>query len=269
MRLKNIPIIAALILCFASSAFAGQSIKISGSTTILPIMQRVIEAYMAAHPDVQIAVSGGGSSNGIKALLDGTADIAMASRTIKDKEIDLAGKKGLSPKQVVIALDAVIPIVNKNNPVNNLTTDQLQAIYAGKITNWKEVGGDDQGIVVVSRDTSSGTYETWSKFVMKKTRVFPGALLQASSGAVLQAVSKNPRAISYDGIGYVDDTVKALTVDGVAGNDITAKDKSFPIARTLQVYITDTPSDTTKGLIDFILSPEGQRIVKEAGFIAL
>ncbi|MFV0423372.1 phosphate ABC transporter substrate-binding protein [Oleidesulfovibrio sp.] len=269
MRLKNLAIVAALVLGFASSAFAGQSIKVSGSTTILPIMQRVIEAYMKAHPDVEIAVSGGGSSNGIKALLDGTTDIAMASRTMKDKEMKLAEEKGLSPKQVVIALDAVIPIVNKSNPVSDLTIEQLQAIYAGKVTNWKEVGGNDEGIVVVSRDTSSGTYETWSKFVMGKTRVFPGALLQASSGAVLQAVSKNPRAISYDGIGYVDSSVKALTVNGVEGNDKTAKDKSFPIARTLQVYIDGNPSGATKGLIDFILSPEGQNIVKEAGFIKL
>lgn len=269
MRMKHLAIVAALVLGLTSSAFAGQKIKIAGSTTILPIMQRVVEAYMKANPDVEIAVSGGGSSNGIKALLDGTIDIAMASRTMKDKEVKMAAEKGMNPKQVVIALDAVIPIVNKSNPVNDLTIDQLQAIYAGKVTNWKEVGGKDEGIVVVSRDTSSGTYETWSHFVMGKTRVFPGALLQASSGAVLQAVAKNPRAISYDGIGYVDNSVKPLTVNGVEGNATTAKDKSFPVARTLQVYVDGSVSGAAKGLIDFILSPEGQNIVEEAGFIKL
>ncbi len=271
MRIKNLALMAVLVcsLVAAPHAYAAQKINISGSTTILPIMQRVVEAYMQAHPDVEISVSGGGSSNGIKALIDGSTDIAMASRNVKDKEKQMLAQKNITLQRVVIALDAVLPIVHPQNPVNNLTLDQLRDIYAGNITNWKEVGGVDAGIVVVSRDTSSGTYETWNNFVMRKTRVFPGALLQASSGAVLQAVSRNPRAISYDGMGYVDTTVKALHVEGVNGTPQNVKGKRFPIARTLQVYISSTPSDAVNRLIAFILSSEGQAIVQKAGFIPL
>ncbi len=269
MRFKSIALVAAMLLGFASSAFAADKIVVKGSTTVLPIMQKAVEAYMQQHPDVTIEVSGGGSSNGIKALLDGTTDVAMASRKMKDKEISLAAEKGITANEVVVALDAVIPIVHPSNPVNSLTSDQLKAIYEGKVTNWKEVGGADATIVVISRDTSSGTYETWEEKIMKKARVFPGALLQASSGAVLQAVAKNPKAIAYDGIGYVNDTVKAVKVDGVQGSASSAKDGSYKVARSLQIYIPGTPSGATKGLVDFILSPAGQRIVEEAGFIKM
>lgn len=269
MRLKHFALVAALVLGMAANAFAGGKITIKGSTTVLPIMQRVVEAYMKKHPGIDISVSGGGSSNGIKAMLDKTTDIAMASRKMKSKEVKLASSKGITAVEHIIALDAVIPIINLANPVKNLTSEQLKAIYEGKITNWKEVGGDDSRIVVISRDTSSGTYETWNKIIMKKARVFPGALLQASSGAVLQAVSKNKKAIAYDGIGYVDDSVKAVTVDGIAGSAETAKNKTFLVSRSLQIYTNGEPTGDTKGLIDFIMSSEGQDIVEAAGFIRL
>lgn len=269
MRFKSLALVAVMVLGLASSAFAGEKITIKGSTTILPIMQKCVEAYMKKHPDVVIEVSGGGSSNGIKALLDGSTDIAMASRQMKDKEIALAAEKGIKANEIVIAFDAVVPIVNPANPVTNLTSDQLKAIYEGKVTNWKEVGGNDAPIVVISRDTSSGTYETWEGKIMKKARVFPGALLQASSGAVLQAVSKNPKAIAYDGLGYVNDSVHAVSVDGIAGSAKTAKDNTYPVARSLQIYTNGTPAGAAKGLVDFILSAEGQNLVEEAGFIKM
>ncbi|MCG8529868.1 MAG: phosphate ABC transporter substrate-binding protein [Desulfovibrionales bacterium] len=266
MRLWSYSITALLLLCLAAPSMAANAITVKGSTTVLPIMQQAVEAYIA-ETGTPVAVSGGGSSNGIKALLDGSTDIAMASRKMKSKEHTLAQKKNLAPVEYVIALDAVIPIVHPSNPVGDLTSAQLKAIYQGKITNWKEVGGTDSRIVVISRDTSSGTYETWHKIIMKKTRVFPGALLQASSGAVLQAVSKNPNAIAYDGIGYINNTVKAVQVDGVMGSAKTAKDKSYPVSRTLQIYTSSAPSTAATGLVDFILSPKGQDIVEEAGFI--
>ncbi|MEZ0575220.1 phosphate ABC transporter substrate-binding protein [Halodesulfovibrio aestuarii] len=257
---------AFLVLSLTAPAMAANSITVKGSTTVLPIMQRAVEAFIA-ETGTPVAVSGGGSSNGIKALLDNSTDIAMASRKMKGKEIKLANSKNLTPVEHVIALDAVIPIVHPSNPVNNLTSGQLKAIYEGKITNWKEVGGDDGKIIVISRDTSSGTYETWHKIIMKKARVFPGALLQASSGAVLQAVSKNKNAIAYDGIGYINNTVKALSVDGITGSAATAKDKTYPVARTLQIYTSSAPSSAASQLVEFILSPKGQDIVEQAGFI--
>ncbi|MEZ6853440.1 phosphate ABC transporter substrate-binding protein [Halodesulfovibrio aestuarii] len=257
---------AFLVLSLTAPAMAANSITVKGSTTVLPIMQRAVEAFIA-ETGTPVAVSGGGSSNGIKALLDNSTDIAMASRKMKGKEIKLANSKNLTPVEHVIALDAVIPIVHPSNPVNNLTSGQLKAIYEGKITNWKEVGGDDGKIIVISRDTSSGTYETWHKIIMKKARVFPGALLQASSGAVLQAVSKNKNAIAYDGIGYINNTVKALSVDGITGSAATAKDKTYPVARTLQIYTSSVPSSAASQLVEFILSPKGQDIVEQAGFI--
>ncbi|MBG0777614.1 MAG: phosphate ABC transporter substrate-binding protein [Desulfovibrionaceae bacterium] len=269
MRVKNLVLTAMLILGMTSVAFAG-NIEVKGSTTIFPIMQKWVEAFMKAHPETKISVSGGGSSNGIKAILDGTTDIAMASRKMKDKEITAAKEKNVDAKEIVVALDAVLPIVHPSNPVSDLSIAQLQGIYTGAIKNWKEVGGEDKNIVVISRDTSSGTYETWGHFVIGKgNRVTPAALLQASSGAVLQAVAKNKAAISYDGIGYVNKTVKALKVNGIAGTATTAKSGEFPVSRELQIYTNGEPKGELKSFVDFCLSAEGQKYVSEAGFIPL
>jgi phosphate transport system substrate-binding protein len=153
--------------------------------------------------------------------------------------------------------------------VNNLTVDQLSQIFQGKITNWKEVGGEDLQIVVISRDTSSGTYEAWSELVMKKARVSPRAQLQASSGAIVQAISKNRYAIGYIGLGYVDKSVKTLTVNGVAAAEKTALDKSFPVSRFLYMYTDGEPKGDVAKYIAFVLSPAGQKLVAKEGFVSL
>jgi phosphate transport system substrate-binding protein len=264
---KLIGIVAAFLL-MASTALADTTIKVDGSTTVLPIMQKVVEAYMKAHPDVKISVSGGGSGNGIKALIDGATDVAMASRAMEAKEMDLAKTKNIAPKQIVCAIDAIVPVVNPANKLAEITTDQLKDLYMGKITSWKDLGGDGP-VVVISRDTSSGTYETWEGLVMKKERVFPGALMQASSGAVVQAVSKNKNALGYVGIGYLDASTKALKVNGVEATPENAKSKKFPISRDLYIYTNGEPAGAVKGLVDFLLSAEGQKLVKEAGFVPL
>ena len=267
--MKKLIMLAILTLGLCSTAFAG-NIEIKGSTTVFPIMQNAIEAFMAKHPGAKCSLSGGGSSNGIKALVDGTTDIAMASRKMKDKEVKMMEAKGGNPIEYIVAIDAVIPIVNKQNPVNDLSKAQLRDIYSGKITKWEQVGGNKGRIVVVSRDSSSGTYDTWKSIIMgKKTKVTPRAQMQASSGAVLETVRQNKYAISYDGIGYVDNTVKAVEVDGIAGSIKTARDKSYPVTRTLQIYTNGQPKGEVKQLIDFILGPEGQKIVEEQGFIPL
>ncbi len=251
---------------FVSSAVAGD-IVINGSTTVLPVVQKVGEAYMEANPSVNISLSGGGSGNGVKALIDNLTDIAMASRKIKDSEVEKAKKNGVEPHAFAVGLDALVPVVHPSNPVADLSLEQLRDIYTGKIENWSEVGGKDGEIVVVSRDTSSGTYETWEHFVMKGERVMPGALLQASNGAVVQALSKNPNAIGYIGFGYLNDDVKATKVGGLEATPETALNKSWPLARELWLYTNGAPAGDVKGFMDYALSAEGQKYVKEVGFI--
>jgi phosphate transport system substrate-binding protein len=161
----------AFSMIFSTSAMA-ETLVIKGSTTVLPVTQKVAEAYMKEFPNVNISISGGGSGNGIKAIIDGTTDIANSSRFIKDSEVKQAVDNGAYPVPFSVAYDCIIPVVHPDNAVDDLTIDQLQAIYMGKVKNWKEVGGDDRPVVVISRDTSSGTYEVWEEKVLKKERVF-------------------------------------------------------------------------------------------------
>ncbi|MCX7829176.1 MAG: PstS family phosphate ABC transporter substrate-binding protein, partial [Thermanaerothrix sp.] len=179
--------LASLLLLGAmvGSAMAGE-IVMNGSTTVLPFAQSAAEGYMKAHPGVKISVSGGGSGNGIKALIDGMAHIANSSRAMKKEEVEKAKAKGITPVEHVVAFDCIVPIVNPSNPVSDLTVDQLRDIYTAKIRNWKEVGGPDKPIAVITRDSSSGTYEVWEEKVLKKAPVTPRALVVASSGAVIQ-----------------------------------------------------------------------------------
>jgi phosphate transport system substrate-binding protein len=265
-------LLLASMICLVLSiniAVAAENVVIKGSTTVLPIAQAALENYMKAHPRVNISLSGGGSGEGIKALIDKSADIATSSREIKDKEVELAKSKGINPVAYTVAIDALTPIVHPKNRLNGLTIDQLSQIYQGKIKNWKEVGGDDLQIVVVSRDSSSGTFETWGHLVLNNAKVTPRAQMQASSGAVVQAVSKNRYAISYVGIGYLNNSVKALTVNGVPASAKTALSKEYPVARPLYMYTNGQPEGVVADFIKFVLSPAGQKLVAKEGFIPL
>jgi phosphate transport system substrate-binding protein len=254
------------LLAGATTAFA-ESIVIKGSTTVLPIAQAALEAYMKANPGAKISLSGGGSGEGIKALIDKSTDIATSSREIKESEIALAKSKGVNPTAAVVAVDAIVPIVNLKNRIKDLTIDQLSQIYQGKIVNWKEVGGDDLQIVVISRDSSSGTFESWSELVLSKAKVTPRAQMQASNGAIVQTVSKNRYALGYIGLGYLDKTVKAVTVGGVSASAQTAIAKTYPIARPLYMYTDGAPKGETAKFIAFVLGAEGQKIVAREGFV--
>ena len=256
----------AFLMAGASTAVA-ETIVIKGSTTVLPIAQAALEAYMKANPGAKISLSGGGSGEGIKALIDRSTDIATSSREIKANEIALAKSKGVNPTAAVVAIDAIVPIVNPKNRVRDLTIDQLSQIYQGKIANWKEVGGDDLQIVAVSRDSSSGTFESWSELVLNKAKVTPRAQMQASSGAIVQTVSKNRYALGYIGLGYLDKTVKGLTVSGVPASATTAIAKTYPISRPLYMYTNGTPKGETAKFIAFVLGSEGQKIVAREGFV--
>lgn len=256
-------------LCLGSNVLAG-NLVIKGSTTVLPIAQKLTEAYMKDNPSVTISLSGGGSGDGIKAIIDGTTDIANSSRFIKEAEIKDAVAKGAYPVPFCIAYDCIVPVVNPANTVKDLTLAQMKDIYMGKVTNWKQLGGADGKVVVISRDTSSGTYEVWEEKVMQKERVFPGALLQASNGAIVQAISKNKYAIGYVGLGYVDKSVKQLPVGSIMGSLKTALDGTYPISRALFMFTRGWPTGATYDFITFTQNPEkGQKLVKEAGFIPL
>ncbi len=224
---------------------------------------------MKKNPQVQISLSGGGSGEGIKALIDKTTDIATSSREIKKEEVALAKTKNVNPVANVVANDAIVPVVNPKNKVKNLSIDQLSQIYQGKITNWKEVGGDDFKIVVISRDSSSGTFESWDHFVMKKAKVAPQAQMLASNGAIVTAIAKNRYAISYLGIGYLNKSVKPLQVNGITASIETALSKEYPMSRELYMYTDgDAKGDVAK-YIAFVKSAEGQKIVAKEGFVPL
>ena len=267
LKLKWLFILSVLFALY-SSAFA-KTIVIKGSTTILPIVQRAAEEYMHIHPDLNISVSGGGSGQGIKALLDKTTDIASSSRFVKQNEIKLAYKKGILLVPHWIAIDAVVPIVNPINPVDSLTLDQLKAIYIGKIKNWKELGWKDKRIVIISRDSNSGTYEVWHKKVLKGARVTPSALLQASNGTVVQAVSKNKYAIGYIGFGYLNKSVKGLKVNGKEASIVNVRIGLYPISRELFLFTNGWPKGDVKSFIHFLITPSGQKIVEEEKYIPL
>ena len=271
MKTRGILIVMmAVVLCLAAPVAWAGNLVIKGSTTVLPIAQKVAEAYMKQNPDVKISIEGGGSGNGIKALIDGSTDIADSSRFIKDKEVALAVEKGRYPVPFAVAYDCIVPVVHPSNTLTNVTIDQLKRIYMGQVKNWKEIGGPDSPVVVISRDTSSGTYEVWAEKVLHGEKVFPGALLQASNGAIVQAVSKNKNAIGYVGIGYISSEVKALKVDNITGTPETTLNGTYPISRALYMFTQGWPTGDTLNFINFVLNPQkGQKYVAEAGFVPL
>ena len=261
--------VVSLGLLTGHMAVAEETIVIKGSTTVLPVAQVTAEAYMKLHPGVNISLSGGGSGNGIKALIDGSTNIANSSRFVKDNEVKLAQEKGVYPVPHRVAIDAIVPIVHPDNPIADLSAEQLSLIYQGKITNWKEVGGKDLQIVVVSRDTSSGTYEVWEEKVLRKTKVTPKAQLQASNGTVVQTVSKNRYAIGYIGLGYLNKSVRALKVGGVEATASTALSGTYPVARALFMFTNGWPTGVVSDFITFVVSRDGQDLVRKEGFVPL
>ena len=261
-------VLAMMLVAGFTGTVLAKTLEIKGSTTVLPIAQKAAEEFMKIYPDVTVSVSGGGSGNGIKAIIDGTTDIADSSRFIKQKEVALAVEKGVYPVPFGVAYDCIVPVVHPSNPVSDLTLDQLKAVYEGKIKSWKKLGGPDKSIVVISRDTSSGTYEVWEKIVMKKARVYPGALLQASNGSVAQAVAKNRYAIGYVGLSYLNKDLKAIKVNGEAPSLENAV--SFLISRVLYMFTKGWPTGTTLKFINYMMHPrKGQKIVSEVGYIPL
>jgi phosphate transport system substrate-binding protein len=256
-------IILSLGLCLGLFA---QKLTLQGSTTILPIAQAAAEAYMEKHPDADIMVRGGGSGTGIAALIDGATDIANSSRPMKTKEMKQAREKGVNPVGTVIALDGIAVIVHKSNPINDITIDDLKKIYTGKMTNWSSLGAKGK-IVVVSRDAASGTFEVFNEKVLTGAKLTESALMQASNLEIARTVEQTPGGIGYVGLGYISDKVKVLKVNGVTPSEQTVRNGSYPLARPLYMYTNGAPKGLAKSFIDFILSNEGQKIVRDNGFV--
>ncbi len=258
--------------------------KVIGSNTVTPLTTVWAEEFMKMNPKVNIAVSGPGSGVGIANLIDGTTDIAQASRKMKAKEYDQAREKGRNPYEIQVATDALSVVVHPSNPVSELTIAQLSAIYTNEITNWKEVGGADAPIVAISRDTNSGTHVFFKEHVVqmaglttenKELEYGQKVLFLPSTEGGVTETANNPNAIFYPGLGYVTDEVKPLAIKKTVNDPAvlpsveTALDGTYPIARPLLYYTNGEPSGVIKAFIDYCLSSEGQAKVTEVGYVPL
>jgi len=276
--------LAVILLSFLLASCAASetnSIQIKGSDTMVNLVQAWAERYMEKNPGTFVAVTGGGSGTGFSSLISGTCDLAMSSRNIKDKELALAEKQGIHAQEIKVALDGLVVVVNPQNPVDRLTLEQLAAIFTGKIVNWKELGGADESIVLLSREVNSGTHVYFKKYVLRKNNpgsqeeFAPSALMLSSSQAIADEVAGNSAAIGYYGMGYVSASQKPVAVaqepigDYVLPLIETVMNGTYPISRPLFLYTNGTPSSLVGAFIDFALSPEGQDIVRVMDFVPL
>ncbi len=263
-------IVAGMIGCMANADDA-KKIVIDGSTTVGPIAKAFAEYYMGLNPGVNITVSESGSGNGAKSIINSTCDIAIMSRFMKESEFKAAAEKGVMPVVHVVALDGLPILVHPGNPVQDLTVAQVRDIYSGKIVNWKEVGGPDAKIVKISRDTNSGTYETFEGRVMQKEKIAGDVEYVGSNGGIRQRVQSTPNAIGYAGLGFVDKTVKALKINGVYPDVDTVISGDYPIARALFMFTNGYP-EMGSHLYKFVtlhLGAKGQEMVESIGFVAV
>lgn len=246
------------------------AVAIEGSDTLVNVAQAWAEDFMAENPNVMITVKGGGSGAGIAALINGTVDFANASREAKGEEIEQGSAAGVEMTENAVARDGIAVMVNAANTVSDLTIEQIGQIYRGEVTNWKEVGGADAAIVLLGRDTSSGTYEFFGEAVIGKDAKYAKSMRNLQSNqAIVEEIKKNPNAIGYVGMGYQDAAAKSLLVNGVEGNPDTVRDGSYPLSRLLYMYSNGVPADLAKAYLDWILSDAGQAIVETEGFVRL
>ncbi len=278
--LHTLVVIAILVQGCGKPTTGGNAIRVKGSDTMVNLAQAWAEAYMKDHSDANISVTGGGSGTGIAALINGDTDIATASREMEPQEIAQAKAKRLNPQRFIVARDGVSVIVNPANTVSKLTIAQLSDIYTAKVTNWKQVGGPDQKIVVLSRDKSSGTHVFFLEHVLRKGKskgpeeYAPSVLMLPSSQAIADTVATNKAAIGYVGMGYVQKNKhktiavakdpKSPYIEPTVANVLNS---TYPIARPLNMYTPNVPPANVKAFIDFTLSPAGQDIVRKQDFV--
>lgn len=282
MKSTALAFLLAVTIFFPAPAFAAKndsSVQVKGSDTMVNLVQAWAEAFMEERPNAFIAVTGGGTGTGFAALINGTCDLAMASREIKPTEIELARKKGVEPKEFKPALDGLAVVVHPSNPVSELTVEQLAAVFTGKIRNWKELGGQDVNIVVLSREVNSGTHVYFKEHVLRggkadsKEEFSPDALLMPSSQAIADETANNSGAIGYFGMGYLAPSLKAVSVAQKAGEPAVPPtvenviSGAYPISRPLYIYSKGEAAGEAKALLDFMLSDKGQALVEENDFV--
>lgn len=260
------------ILLFAlTTALVSNAQRIKGSDTVLPVSQKEAEVFMQKYPKETVTITGGGSGVGISSLLEGTTDIAQSSRKIKFDEKAKLKANGKDAVELIVAYDALAVIVHPSNPIDRLTREQLDRIFTGKITNWKEVGGPDLKIITYARETSSGTYEFFKESVLKHKNYKSGIMSMPATGSVIQSISQTKGAIGYVGLAYLNPKVKALDISYDQGENYHSPELSttsdYPIVRPLYFYYVQQDFKNIEKFINFITSKEGQEIILSIGFI--
>jgi len=279
---KLISVFGMLIITGCTVSESNKSfIQIKGSDTMVNLGQAWAEKFMEINQTDFVAVTGGGSGTGFSSLINGTCDIAMSSRSIKDKEIALAKQKGINPNEIKVALDGLAVVVNPANPVSKLTIKQLADIFIGRITNWKDLGGPDKKIVLLSREVNSGTHVYFKEHVLRKNdpkskeEFAPDALLLSSSQAIADEVAGNDAGIGYYGMGYVSAKQKPISIAKDENSEYEAPtienviNGKYPISRPLFFYTNGEPQGLVKKFVDFALSKEGQAIVLATDFVPI
>lgn len=265
--------LALLVALAAMTSLSSEAQRVKGSDTVLPLTQKLTEGFTKLRSSARVMVTGGGSGVGISALQSGTTDIAQASRRVKFSERQKIQEGGQTLKEVTIAYDALAIVVHPANRVGRLTREQLEGIFTGKITNWKQVGGEDLKIVPYARETSSGTYEFFREVVLKNKNYMSAIMSMPATGVIIQSVSQTRGAIGYVGLAYLSDKVKGIAVSFDSGKTYTlpsvenAKKKTYPVVRPLYYYYRASSEREVKPFVDYALSLEGQKIVAEVGFI--
>jgi phosphate transport system substrate-binding protein len=268
VKMAAVGLVAMGLAAGMATAADAKKIVVDGSTTVGPIAKAFAEYYMGMHADVNITVSESGSGNGAKSLVNAACDVATMSRPMKNSEMKAAQDSGTLIIEHIVAMDGIALVVHPSNPLANLTVEQIRDIYTGKIRNWKELGGPDQPLVVISRDTNSGTYESFETLVMNKAKMGEKVEYVGSNGAIRQRVMSTPAAIGYVGLAFTEG-VKALTVNGVEATAETVTSKKYPVSRPLYMYTNGRPKPGS-ALHDFITlsgTLDGKKIIEDTGFV--
>ena len=274
MRCARVLVCAVLAAVFVlrlplPEAADAERIVVAGSSSLLPLTQRAAELFKKQSPDARIAIGASASGDGINGLLEGSVDIAASSRPMNDREVRWCEEHGIEVRSHRIARDIIIPIVSPSNPVDGLTLRELRDIFIGRISDWKDVGGPQARINVVSRSFNSGTMDTFRALVLKTLRIRPDARMLSSNAAVAHAVSRNRFAIGYIAGAYLNEGVKALKVDGVSGSPAAIEDGAYPLSRDLFLFTHRKPPEAVTSFLQFILGPAGRNIMESEGFIPI
>ena len=271
MKATSLILVAALTLICGSTTARADRLVIKGSDTLgAKLVPQLAEQFKAEHPDATFDIAAEGSTTGIAALIDNTAQIGMSSREVKPAEIAAGQAKGVTFKPTIVAYDGLGVIVNSGNPLTNLTKKQVEQIFTGDVTDWSAVGGKSGTISIYTRNTSSGTYSDWKELAMKKRDYAASAQKMAGHEQIAAEVGKNPNGIGYVGLAYMKASgIKVVTIDGIAPTQSTVRDKSWPYARPTFFYTNGDPTGLAKDFVDFTVGPAGQKIVEAVGFVPI